>query len=70
MVLLVLIVEVWYLLVDGFSLLCACWLVVVVVVEDCEEEEEEEEVLLLSELEVLVDEVILCGEREDLVLLS
>ena len=69
MVLRVLTVEVWYLLVDGFSLLCACWLVVVVVVEDCEEEEEEE-VLLLSELEVLVDEVILCGEREDLVLLS
>ena len=67
MVLLVLIVEVWYLLVDGFSLLCACWLVVVVVVvEDCEEEEEEEEVLLLSEL----DEAIRCGEREDLVLLS
>ena len=84
MVLLVLIVEVWYLFdEDGFSLhvLCACGLVAVVVevvvVAQCEEEEEEEEegVLLLSDEleEVFVvddDEAILCGEREDLVLLS
>ena len=64
MVLLVLTVEVWYLFEDGFSLFCACWLVAI---GDCEEEEV---VLLLSELEAVVVEAILCGEREDLVLLS
>lgn len=72
-VLLVLIVQVWWCLFeDGFSLLCACGLVAVVVVAlvvvvDCEEEEG---MLLDSELKVLVDEANLCGEREDLVLLS
>ena len=41
--------------------------VALVVVVDCEEEEG---MLLDSELKVLVDEANLCGEREDLVLLS
>jgi hypothetical protein len=69
----VLIVQVWYLFEDGFSLpLCACGLVevVVVLVMAVVEWEEREQVLLLSKFEELVDEAILCGEREDLVLLS
>ena len=78
MVLLVFIVEVWYLFEEGFSPLCACGLfvllllvVVVVLVMVVVLEYEEEEVEEFSELEAfIVDEAILCGEREDLVLLS